>query len=442
MPANIETRLENINFQQHSVLERFTFYKDAVKVAKDYPILGAGGGGWAALYEKYQNNPYTSRQAHNFFLQYLIEVGILGFIVFMGFILFVFYKYIKGYIRNKDRDDFNNGFFYLIIALSILLHSVLDFNMSYAFMGLLVFIGLAGMAEAMDRKPLSNKWTASGLRFGYLAVVCVAAIAVFFVSIRNISSANAAADAKAVAQISTSYEEIKTPLANALKNRPGHPESVILLASMDNQVYKQTKNEQFAEESLSVLQRGLKDEPNNKQMMQQLIVLYDLQGKSEDSYAVYRDNADKYIWDIEWYEPLITRSFDLGSAAYQQKDTAKEQQYFQTGLAAYEHVVDGVAYLKTLPLGQLQGRPFSVTPLIALSAGKMQLMTGKTAKAAATFKQGLTEDYSDATNKEVARNYLAALQKQGQQDQAVYDKLIQADASEKAKIDELAATQY
>ncbi|MBY9077528.1 O-antigen ligase family protein [Paenibacillus sp. HN-1] len=442
LPANIETRLENINFQQHSVLERFTFYKDAVKVAKDYPILGAGGGGWAALYEKYQNNPYTSRQAHNFFLQYLIEVGILGFIVFMGFILFVFYKYIKGYIRNKDRDDFNNGFFYLIIALSILLHSVLDFNMSYAFMGLLVFIGLAGMAEAMDRKPLSNKWTASGLRFGYLTVVCVAAIAVFFVSIRNISSANSASEAKAVAQISTSYEEIKTPLANALKNRPGHPESVILLASLDNQVYKQTKNEQFAAESLSVLQRGLKDEPNNKQMLQQLIALYDLQGKSEDSYAVYRDNADKYIWDIEWYEPLITRSFDLGNAAYQQKDTAKEQQYFQTGLAAYEHVVDGVAFLKTLPPGQLQGRPFSVTPLIALNAGKMQLMTGKTAEAAATFKQGLTEDFSDATNKEVARNYLAAMQKQGQQDQAVYDKLIQADASEKAKIDEIAATQY
>lgn len=442
LPDNIETRLENINFQQHSVLERFTFYKDALKVAKDYPILGAGGGGWASLYEKYQNNPYTSRQAHNFFLQYLIEVGILGFIVFMGFILFIFYKYIKAYVVNKERDDFNNGFFYLIIALSILLHSVLDFNMSYAFMGMLVFIGLAGMADAMDAKPLPDKWNSSGLRFGYLAVTCIAAIAVFFVSIRDISSANAALEAKALTQVSQSYEEIKTPLVKALENRPSHPESVILLASMDNQVFQQTQNEQFAAESLSLLQRGLKDEPFNKYMYKQLISLYDLQGKSEEAYAVYRDNADKYIWDIEWYEPLITRSFDLGNAAYQQKDTAKEQQYFDTGLAAYDHVVKGVAYLKTLPAGQMQGRPFSVTPLIALNAGKMQLMTGKTAEAAATLKQGLTEDYADATNKEVARYYLAALQKQGQQDQAVYDKLIQSDASEKAKIDEIAAAQY
>ncbi|MFD1904284.1 O-antigen ligase family protein [Paenibacillus rhizoplanae] len=67
LPANIGTRLENINFRQHSVLERFTFYKDAMKVVKDYPVLGTGGGGWASLYEHYQNNPYLSRQVHNFF---------------------------------------------------------------------------------------------------------------------------------------------------------------------------------------------------------------------------------------------------------------------------------------------------------------------------------------------------------------------------------------
>ncbi|QWU15815.1 O-antigen ligase [Paenibacillus sophorae] len=442
LPDNIEARLENINFQQHSVLERFTFYKDALKVVKDYPILGAGGGGWAALYEKYQNNPYTSRQAHNFFLQYLIEVGILGFIVFMGFILYVFYKYIRGFIKQKDKDDYENGFFYLILTLSILLHSVLDFNMSYVFMGLLVFIGLAGMAAVMDAKPLAVKWNSSGLRLGYMALACIGAAAVLIVSLRYIGSANAAADAKAIAQISQSYEEIKAPLIKTLKNRPSHPESVIILSSMDNQVYSQNKNEQFAAESLAVLTRGLKDEPNNKQMLKQLIALYDLQGKPDEAYAVYRDNADKYKWDIEWYEPLITRSFDLGNQAFTQKDSTKEQQYFETGLAAYEHVVAGVAYLKTLPAGQMQGRPFAVTPAIALSAGKMQLMTGKTADAAATLKQGLSDDYNDTANREVTRYYLAALQKDGQQDQGVYDKLIQADAAEKAKIEEIVAAQY
>ncbi len=84
-PENIKQRIENINFAQNSVLERGTFYKDSIKLSSDYPIIGAGGGAWSALYEKYQNNPYVSRQAHNFFLQYLVEVGWLGLVIFIAF---------------------------------------------------------------------------------------------------------------------------------------------------------------------------------------------------------------------------------------------------------------------------------------------------------------------------------------------------------------------
>lgn len=51
LPGNIGERLENLNLQQHSFLERMTFYKDAAKVVKDYPIIGAGGGAWASIYE-------------------------------------------------------------------------------------------------------------------------------------------------------------------------------------------------------------------------------------------------------------------------------------------------------------------------------------------------------------------------------------------------------
>ncbi|CAH1194541.1 hypothetical protein PAECIP111892_01705 [Paenibacillus auburnensis] len=394
LPANIETRLENINFKQHSVLERMTFYRDAFKVAKDYPVLGAGGGGWAALYEKYQNNPYVSRQAHNFFLQYLIEVGILGFIVFMGFILYVFYKYIRGYIRQTGTNDFENGFFYFIIALSILLHSILDFNLSYVFMGMLVFIGLAGMTAAMEPKPLEGKWKSAGLRYGYLGVTTVAALAILIVSISNITSTNDLADAKAIAQYSKSYEEIKAPLVRALKNRPAHPETIMMLASLDYQVYKQTKDEQYADEFFSLLQRALKEEPYNKQLLKLQTVLYDVLDKHEEAYAVYLDNQDKYIWDIEWYEQLITRASRLGIQAYLQQNETKKQEYFYTSLAAYQHVVDGIEYLQTLPSGQLQGRPFSVTPLIALSAGKVNQVTGQTETAASIIQTGFTGSYT------------------------------------------------
>ncbi|KAI7262264.1 hypothetical protein KC345_g9475 [Hortaea werneckii] len=393
LPANMETRLENINFKQHSVLERITFYKDAMKVVKDYPIIGTGGGGWSALYEHYQNNPYVSRQVHNFFLQYLIEVGIVGFIVFMGFIGYIFYKYIRAYLK-RDKDDFNNGFFFYIIALSILIHSLLDFNMSYAFMGILVFIGLAGMGAVMD------------------------------------------------ISVSTSYEEIKAPLVEALNARPSHPEAVLYLTSLDLQVFKQTQDEQYLAEVSSLLTRALKDEPYNKSLLTQWVNYYDLKGQSDLALAVYRDNADKFNWDIDWYDALISRSQALAATAHEQKDEAKTQEYLTTGLEAYKHVVDGVEHLKTLPPEQLQGRPFSVTPAIALNAGKLQALSGQNDTALATFKLGLSEDYSDTTNREVARWYLATLKKTGAAlDQPVYDKLIAADPAEAAAIDTIVNAQ-
>ncbi|OKP94372.1 O-antigen ligase family protein [Paenibacillus sp. P46E] len=538
LPANMETRLENINFKQHSVLERITFYKDAIKVVKDYPILGAGGGGWSSLYEHYQNNPYTSRQVHNFFLQYLIEVGIVGFIVFMGFIGYIFYKYVRGYLK-RDKNEFENGFFFYIIALSILLHSLLDFNLSYAFMGILIFIGLAGMGVAMDSNPLRRNWNTTGLRYGYLAALAIGTVFMLFLSISAISSSSSAMKAKELIGVSQSYEELKAPLVAALKDRPYHPEAAAYLASMDQQVFGQTQDEQYLNESFTVINRALKDEPYNKKLLQLLAASYELKGQSELSFAVYRDNADKFNWDIEWYDALISRSQTLASAANAKKDEAKKQEYLTAGLDAYKHVTDGVEHLKTLPPEQLQGRPFSVTPTIALNAAKMQqiagqneeatatlklglsdhyadvvnsaslwdtnwyssliarsyelaqqaftqqdadgkvmylnvginaynqvqadlqvqslpvtpaialnagriqLMAGQVQAASNTLKLGLSEDYKDAANREIARWYLAALKKaNAAQDQPVYDKLIAADPAEAAQIDAIVNTQY
>ncbi|MEK4004122.1 O-antigen ligase family protein [Paenibacillus sp. FSL H3-0333] len=442
LPDNIETRLENINFKQHSVLERFTFYKDAMKVVKDYPVLGSGGGGWSALYEEYQNNPYISRQVHNFFLQYLIEVGIVGFIVFMGFIGYIFYKYIRAYLK-RDKDEFNNGFFFYIIALSILVHSLLDFNMSYAFMGILVFIGLAGMGAVMENKPLRQSWNKAGIRMGYMAVLSIGTIFLLFLSISYIGSSNAALKGKNLVSVSTSYEEIKTPLVKALDARPYHPEAALYLSTLDMQVFKQTQDEQYLAEASNVLTSALKDEPYNKNLLAQLASYYDLKGQPDMALAVYSDNAYKFNWDITWYESLINRAQTLAAAAAEQKDEAKKQEYLTAGLDAYKHVEDGVEHLKTLPPEQMQGRPFSVTPAIALNVGKLQVISGQNDVAAATLKLGLTEDYSDTTNREVARWYLAALKKAGAVvDQPIYDKLVAADPAEAAAIEAVVTTQY
>lgn len=442
LPQNISVRLENINFNQHSVLERFTFYKDAMKVLADYPIIGAGGGAWASLYEQYQNNPYTSRQAHNFFLQYLIEVGILGFLVFMAFIIFIFYKYIRGYVQ-KDTDGKNRHFLYLIIVLSILLHSILDFNLSYVFMGILVFLGLAGMAAAMDSRPV-KKWTLpeSAARGAFSAVVGIGAIIILITSIRYVQAADAAMDARRLAQTSNSFEEIKAPLDKDLSIRSSHPDSVLLLSSLYYTGYQQTQEEGFYNLALDLLNRALEDEPYNKFMLLRLIEGYELKQQPELAYEVLINNAYKFKWDIEWYEKIIHQGYDLGSKALGTGDIATKDQYFKQATDAFAEVQAGIRYLATLPEGQLQGRPFENTPDMILNAGKMYYMMNQPQEAADALKLGIQEDLSQTIPQEIARWYLASLQKLGTADEALMERLLQVDPSAEENVKQLAELQF
>ncbi|MEC2346216.1 O-antigen ligase family protein [Paenibacillus barengoltzii] len=438
LPGNIGERLENLNLQQHSFLERMTFYKDAAKVVKDYPIIGAGGGAWASIYEKYQNNPYTSRQAHSFVMQYLVEVGLLGFLVLIAFLAFIFYKYIRGYIQ-ADEQKQESYFVYFIIVLSILMHSLMDFNMSYVFLGILVFLGLAGMAAAMDSRPVEKFTVKPGMMRGlYSTIMVVASLILIFVSIRNIQAVGDAAKGKELIATSTDFQEIKAPLDKALQKRSGQPDAVLYLSSLLQAGFDQTKDEAFYNQEQTLLTNALKKEPFNKDMYKQLIKLYQSKGEYDKAYEVYRDNADRYAYDMSWYENLIVQSYELGYQKLGEQDPSEKEQYFQTGLAAYQHVVDGVEHLKTLPKGQMQGNPFEITQSMVLNAGKMQFMMNEPAKAAEIFKVGIKDDLSDSTNREIARWYLAALQKTGATDQAVYDRLLKVDPSEKASIEQLA----
>lgn len=442
LPQNISVRLENINFNQHSVLERFTFYKDAMKVLADYPIIGAGGGAWASLYEQYQNNPYTSRQAHNFFLQYLIEVGIVGFVIFMSFILYIFYKYIRGYIKGNEEDR-NRHFLYLIIVLSILIHSILDFNMSYVFMGILVFLGLGGMAAVMDSKPI-KKWSVqdSTARNIYTAVVSLASIIVLITSIRYVQAAEAGMDARRIVQVSTSFEEIKAPLDKDLSIRPSHTESVLLLNSLYQSVYQQTQDESFFQLSSNLLNQALEDEPYNKSILNRLVQSYEMIQQPEQAYEILVNNAYKFKWDINWYEQIINKGYDLGMKALGEGDTAGKEKYFNFATEAFVKVQEGIKHLATLPEGQLQGNPFENTPDMILHAGKMYFMMNQPEQATEALKLGIQEDLSQTTQQEIVRWYLAALQKQNLSDDALMEKLTQVDPNAKDNVQQLANLQF
>lgn len=440
LPENIATRLESINFKQNSVMERFTFYEDSLKLALDYPVFGAGGGAWTALYEKYQNNPYTSRQAHSFYMQYLDEVGGIGFIIFASFILFIYWKYIQSYI-NSDDTNREKYFIFFILATTILIHSTMDFNMSFVYIGILVFISLGGMTAAIEKKS-SARVKPSTFRYVLPSIIGLIGISLFISSVIFTQGANAFNKANKTLAETRNVQQTMQYLKKANDIRPTHPEYTSLTAMLYLEVYKQQQAEDFFTKAEEMLKHALKANPYNKApLMRQLDALYELKGMDYELYQLYSNNAANFPWDMNWFNKYIDLTFHEGYKLIP-TEPEKAKKYLNEAIAAFEHVKSGVDYLTTLPNGQEQGGAFYVTSQMALNAGRSYLMKGELEEGIETMQPYLKEDLSDPVNRELLRWYLAATVQLGQLDHQWYDKLIAIDPDEKERINEISDIRY
>lgn len=442
LPENIKIRIENINFQQHSVLERGTFYKDAIKLFGDYPLIGAGGGAWASLYEKYQNNPYVSRQAHNFFLQYMVEVGILGSIILLLFLAAVFYVFIKNYLHSdeKERDQY---LLYYIFAISLLLHSLIDFDLSFVYIGLLVFISLGAMISN-DETKLNLKFnTLNRVKWVYPSVVLIISLVAFINSIQLLNANSNFRTAQAAVQSQkASLNDILTPLNNALKQHPNHPDYASFKADILLQAYDQSKDERFYNDAVSLIKQTRDQEPYNQYLINKELSTLTIKNQLTKAYDLLNYELNNFPWDITVYEKNITLAFSLGEQARTTKNTDQMNQYWDHSFAIYNKILEKNKVLEALPKEQQQGRAFGLTKPMAFSLGQIDFIRGKYAEAESFLNFQINDQFDDQMNKQMVRWYLAALQKQNKNDQVLYDKLISKDPNERDEINKLVSATF
>jgi O-antigen ligase len=430
LPDILRTRLENINFQQHSVLERGTFYKDAVKLVKDYPVLGAGGGGWNVLYEKYQNNPYTSRQTHNFLLQYLVDVGILGILLLLTFLCTLFYYYFKYYFNKPNTGNDRHLIFY-IFALSIIVHSLIDFDMSYVYLAAVVFLCLGGMAGSIPYKEIQwkNPMVFTKYRWIYPAFISVIGIIVLIISAVSYHADNLYNTAQSGLQTQKPYEEITKSLDGALNLRSHQPDFVLLKINLMLQGYDQLKDESFYTKAADLVKGLKKTEPFNRGLLEYDYQLALLKDKKADALAIITNGLKNAPWDVSMYERAMDLNVQLG------------EKNWPNVLTLYNKVLSQEAHLLTLPKGQLPGNPFAVTSSMRASVGQVYFNQKKFAEAVEILKPGLTETLAEPIDKVIARTYLASLKELKQDDPGLTAKLAAAEAAAEAAAAEAAAAE-
>ncbi|WP_054974094.1 O-antigen ligase family protein [Paenibacillus sp. A3] len=441
-PENIKQRIENINFEQNSVLERGTFYKDALKLYSDYPVVGAGGGAWSALYEKYQNNPYVSRQAHNFFLQYLVEVGIIGFVIFIVILLSILWLFHRKF-HNDSGENSSSRYVYYILAISLLIHSTLDFDLSFVYLGILLFLCLGAMIANNDFE-IKGQWKNSiqKAKWAYPALLVVLSIIFFFNGVQLLNANSNFENARMQASISKNFNDITGPLDKAMSQNPNHPDYALFKIDILLQVYNQTKDENYFNEANRILTEMLKKEPHNRTLIDRELTTLTLKGKNKESLERTNQEINNFPWDISLYEKSIVLSTDLGNTAQDKNDAQEMKMYHDQALSIYSKVEARIKELSLLPKGQLQGREFSVTPIMGMALGQIQYIRGHYDAAEAMLRIGVNESIDNQTTRLIIRWYLASLQKQGKADQALFDKLVAKDPNERQEIQNLVNAKF
>ncbi|SCX77514.1 O-antigen ligase family protein [Alkaliphilus peptidifermentans] len=151
IPEAIVYRIHSISIAEHSSTTRITYYKDGIEIFKNHPIIGAGGGAWKSLYPKYQSEPYNTTEAHNYFIQTMVEVGTLGLFLLITLLLTLLY-YLYFAVKNKQFLSMT----VIIATLSLFAHSFLDFNFSFLSIMLTVWV-IIGCLDTKESIKFAKK---------------------------------------------------------------------------------------------------------------------------------------------------------------------------------------------------------------------------------------------------------------------------------------------
>lgn len=110
LPASIQARfLGALAGTDSSTKYRMSIYGACLNMIHDYWLTGIGVGAFALVYPRYVYAASNSYHAHNLFLQILLELGVIGFGVFLLLLATWAQRLYRSIARDKTRHRFLTG---------------------------------------------------------------------------------------------------------------------------------------------------------------------------------------------------------------------------------------------------------------------------------------------------------------------------------------------
>ena len=385
--SNVENKVLSFSYLRNA-LERMYFVDDALKMLKQRPLLGWGGGGWEESYRSFQEYLYNSTQVHSYYVQVAVETGIFGILTLLG-IIGSFFMLVFNLCRDNKE---NKAKLHVIVTLTAMVlfiagHAVMDFNLSLSALTILLWT-LFGLLVSMWRlspKTIGKSQVKNMTQTRVYLCIAMIIVAIIFV-----------ADSSLI--LSTKYSKLATEsfsqkdvagltyLEQATKRNPFNPTYNLSLA----QIYSSNG---LKDKALTKVNKVLELSKYNYSMYIESSKIYYSLGDTEVAVRLAEKAVELAPYKLDEYDNLVTLYFMVGynELTKQKKDVATD--YFNriTGVSTkIQTRVDGLTdYQRKM---WKDGPMLALTPNMAYKTGAARYFLGQYKEAEENLSFAATDE--------------------------------------------------
>jgi len=127
----IGATLERFAFNEVLKADRLTVWNFTLTIISDFPLFGSGLGTYASVYLAYEDRGKMAiyDHAHNDYLEYLSDLGIIGLLLLLGGIIFIVIKAFSVWRIRGHPEVKGLALGGIVAVINILIHSITDFNL-------------------------------------------------------------------------------------------------------------------------------------------------------------------------------------------------------------------------------------------------------------------------------------------------------------------------
>lgn len=389
-----------------NAVERLYFYRDALEMILARPLLGWGGGGWQEAYRAYQDYLYNSTQVHGYYFQIGVETGLIGLVLIIGLwaaFLLTTHRLYHG--AGSDEGRRLLVWVLTVAALTIGIHSAVDFNLSlsalalvlFAIFGMVVGLALPREAEKEDRKRRKVKQPTN---VKPLALVVVAVLIMVAGGFSLALANNYAVAAEAALSRGDGPSAVKA-FERAQVFDPFNAEFDAMLG----RIYLNPQMGHL-EKSLEAAEAAVAKSRYSAVRRAELASSYHMAGRYEDAMKAAKETVSLSPFQVQWYEHLARLAFNAGYLELNADSKDKARPYFEQAVKVPDQINGRMAKLTPQERRLWVVAPLmEPTPPIYISAGGSLYFLGRFSEAAPALETALKKLEKDGVSEQEKEMY-------------------------------------